>query len=142
MNMKQIFSTVILFFIVSIMNAQSPLGVWKTVDDKTGKAKSHVEIYEYKGKLYGKVVKLLDKPQDFKCTKCEGDKKDKLVLGMNIIWGMQQDGSEWEKGTILDPKDGTTYDCKFWIDKDNGDQLKVRGYVAFFYRTQTWYRVK
>jgi uncharacterized protein (DUF2147 family) len=29
------------------------------------------------------------------------------------------------------------YDCKLWLE---GDVLKVRGYVAFFFRTQTWRR--
>jgi len=37
----------------------------------------------------------------------------------------------------MDPETGKVYDCKIWLE--NG-QLKVRGYVAFFYRTQTWLR--
>ena len=51
------------------------------------------------------------------------------------------DDNEWDDGTILDPKNGTVYDCKLWLDEDNSNQLKVRGYVAFFFRTQTWMRV-
>lgn len=142
MKFKRLFSILILILCVSFSKAQSPIGTWKTVDDKTGKAKSYVEIYKKGDKLYGKVVKLLDKPQDFKCTECKGAKKNKLVLGMNIIWDMEKDGDEWEDGTILDPKDGTTYSCKIWVDEDNPKELKVRGYVAFFYRTQTWHKVK
>ncbi|RZV56230.1 MAG: DUF2147 domain-containing protein, partial [Flavobacteriaceae bacterium] len=30
---------------------------------------------------------------------------------------------------------GRTYNCKLWIEEG---VLKVRGYVAFFYRTQEW----
>ena len=142
MTFKKIFTLLVLVFCISFVKAQSPIGVWKTVDDKTGKAKSHVKIYEKDGKLCGKVVKLLDKPQDFKCVECKGDKKNQLVLGMNIIWDMEKDDDEWEDGTILDPKDGTTYNCKLWVDEDDSNQLKVRGYVAFFYRTQTWHKVK
>ena len=37
--------------------------------------------------------------------------------------------------SIMDPKKGTVYDCKLWIE---GGNLKVRGYVLFIYRTQTW----
>ena len=44
---------------------------------------------------------------------------------------------EWKDGTILDPENGSVYDCKLWVE---GGRLKVRGYVAFFYRTQTWVR--
>ena len=142
MNIKRISALLLLVFCFSFAKAQSPIGTWKTVDDETGKAKSYVEIYKKGDKLYGKVVKLLDQRQDFKCSECKGAKKDKLVLGMNIIWDMEKDGDEWEEGSILDPKNGTTYSCKIWVDEDNPKELKVRGYVAFFFRTQTWYKVK
>ena len=59
---------------------------------------------------------------------------------MLIINGLEKDGDEYDDGTILDPKKGKVYDCKIWVD-ESGD-LQVRGYVAFFYRTQTWKRVK
>ena len=60
---------------------------------------------------------------------------------MQIISGLQYDEDDklWSDGEILDPENGTTYDCKIWLE--NG-QLQVRGYVAFFYRTQTWERVE
>ena len=54
---------------------------------------------------------------------------------MEIIREMEKDGDEWEDGTILDPKSGKIYDCEIWRD---GEELKVRGYIAFLYRTQTW----
>ena len=38
----------------------SPVGRWKTVDDVTGKPKSVVTIWEEHGKLYGRVLKLVD----------------------------------------------------------------------------------
>ncbi len=44
---------------------QSFTGTWKTIDDGTKKAKSHVEIYKSGNKYYGKVAKLLaDPPRD------------------------------------------------------------------------------
>jgi len=128
--------------------AQSPIGQWKTIDDETGKAKSIVEIYEKDGKLYGKIVKLLnrgaDEDQNPSCDKCSNkdDRKDKKIIGMEIIRDMEKDDDEWEDGTILDPKKGKVYDCKLWVDEDDNDVLLVRGYVAFIYRTQKWYRVK
>ncbi|MCB0773090.1 MAG: DUF2147 domain-containing protein, partial [Flavobacteriales bacterium] len=62
-------------------------------------------------------------------------RKGKPVLGLEIIRGMVRDGEEWNDGTILDPDNGKVYDCKLWVE---GDKLKVRGYIAFFFRTQTW----
>ena len=44
------------------LTGATPVGVWKTIDDESGKAKSHVKIYERNGKLYGKVTKLLLNP--------------------------------------------------------------------------------
>lgn len=135
---------VALSFFVSpfFLLAQSPVGVWKTIDDETGEAKSHIEIFEKDGKLFGKVVKLLQKPADTKCDKCPGAKKDQLILGMVILEDMEQDGEQWEDGEILDPTNGKTYNCKLWLDEDNPDVLKLRGYIAFFYRTQQWFRIK
>lgn len=135
----------VLFFTVLILStslkAQSVVGVWKTIDDATGKAKSHVKIYEVNGKYYGKVIKILDpSKQNAICSKCTGDKKDKKIVGLQIISGLVKDGTDYEDGTILDPKDGKVYDCTIWL-AENGD-LNVRGYVGFFFRTQTWKRIK
>ena len=117
----------------------SILGVWKTIDDDGKTAKSYVQIFERDGAVFGKIVKLLQKPPDQLCDKCKGDKKDKPVLGMEIITGMTQKGSAYSGGQILDPENGKTYNCKIWRE---GDTLKVRGYVAFFFRTQTWQLVE
>ncbi|MES2630010.1 MAG: DUF2147 domain-containing protein [Bacteroidota bacterium] len=129
----------ILLFLVSIVGyTQSPVGKWKTVDDETGKVKSVVEIYEKGGKLYGKVIKLFRAPnldQNPSCQNCTGDRKGAKILGLEIIRGLKKDGTTWKDGTILDPENGKVYDCKIWVE---GGKLQLRGYIAFFYRTQTW----
>lgn len=131
----------------SISSGQNPiLGHWKTIDDETGRVKSIVEISEREGQLYGTVVELFRLPeedQDPHCDLCDDDRKDKRVLGMEIVRNMVQDGQklEWEDGTICDPKNGKVYDCEMWIDPDNMNELKVRGYILFLFRTQTWMRV-
>jgi uncharacterized protein (DUF2147 family) len=123
----------------SVLADDSILGVWKTIDDDGKTAMSHVEIYEREGKVFGKIVKLLQDPPDSLCDKCTGNKKDKPVLGMEIIDGLSKDGLAYSGGKILDPDNGKTYTCKIWR---KGDTLKVRGYVAFFFRTQTWQRLE
>ncbi len=134
---------VALFIFICSSQAQSVVGKWKTIDDETGKAKSVVEIYEKDGKMYGKIVKLLNREPnedpDPICDKCTDDRKDQKILGLEIIRDMEKDGDEWADGEIVDPESGKVYDCKMWV-KD-GD-LRVRGYIAFFFRTQTWLPVK
>ena len=118
--------------------AQDVFRLWKTIEDETNKPKSVVKLYEQDGKLYGKVVKLFRGPeedQDPICDVCPDDRKDQKILGMEIIRDMEKDDDEWEDGTIMDPKTGKVYDCKLWLEDGN---LQVRGYVAFFFRTQTW----
>jgi uncharacterized protein (DUF2147 family) len=124
------------------VSAQSIVGKWKTIDDETGKPKSVVEIYEKGGKYYGKIVELLLRKDDPKCDQCTDDRKNKKILGMEIIREMKENKTEYSDGTILDPNNGRVYDCKIWIEKDKPDVLLLRGYIAFFYRTQNWERVK
>ncbi|MGQ9425150.1 DUF2147 domain-containing protein [Gilvimarinus sp. F26214L] len=114
-------------------------GTWQTIDDESGEAKSIVEIYEREGKYFGKVKDLLLKPDDTVCEECDGSLKDQPVVGMEIITDMEKDGEELTGGEILDPETGKVYRAKLWLEDDN--TLKVRGYVGFLYRTQTWNRV-
>ena len=125
--------------------AGSPYGTWKTVDDETKKTRSLVKLYKGKdGKLHGKIIKLFREPGEEanpRCTKCSGARKNKPVIGMKIVNGLSLDDDVWSGGQVLDPKNGKTYRCKLWVE-GGGKKIKLRGYVAFFYRTQYWYRVK
>lgn len=137
---------IVLFLIalvfISSVNAQSIVGKWKTIDDETGKEKSIVEIFMKNGKAYGKIIKLFrapDEDQDPICDVCTDHRKDQKIIGMTIITAMEKDDDEWDDGEILDPNNGKLYDCKLWTE---GDKLMVRGYVSFFFRTQTWLKLK
>lgn len=121
------------------------VGMWMTIDDETGKAKSYVKIYKAKnGMYYGEIKELLNRganeEKDPYCEACpEADyRHGQRIVGMKIISKMKKNGSTYEGGTILDPKSGKIYSCKFWAE---GGDLKVRGYIGFLYRTQTWKRV-
>jgi uncharacterized protein (DUF2147 family) len=118
--------------------AQSVMGRWTTVDDRSNKPRSIVEITERNGKLYGRIVEVFDpKEREALCELCPGDRRNKPIIGLEIISDMVRSGKEWARGTIMDPETGKVYDCKLWLE---GDVLKVRGYVAFFFRTQSWQR--
>ena len=145
---KLLYLIVLSIFILStnlLAQHEDITGLWKTIDDDIpGRVKSVVKIYINDGKLYGDVVKLFrlpDEDPDPNCDECDEDdpRKDQKVLGMTIINDMvlDEDDNEWEDGEILDPKNGKVYDCKLWIEDG---KLQVRGYVAFFYRTQEWLR--
>lgn len=118
------------------------VGVWKTIDDETGKPKSLVELSVVgDGELRGRVVQVFGRPADLRCEKCEGAKKGQLVRGMTILHGMKKDGDEWTGGEILDPENGNTYRCTMEV-QDGGATLKVRGYIgiSLIGRTQYWKR--
>jgi uncharacterized protein (DUF2147 family) len=122
----------------------SPIGLWKTIDDATGKPKSLVRITENNGVLSGKIEKLFREPsedQSPKCDKCEGANKDQPVLGMTIINGLKKDDDSWSGGTVLDPHNGKTYKAKITM-KDDGKKLEMRGYIGMplLGRSQTWLR--
>jgi len=130
-----------MLFAVATITAQSPVGVWKTIDDETGLEKSYVEIYEQNGKLYGKILEVLQEEDKGKvCDVCPGKKKNQPVEGLEILMGMEADGDLWSNGKILDPKNGKVYKC--YIELESDDKLKVRGYIGFALlgRTQYWYR--
>ncbi|MCA5004151.1 DUF2147 domain-containing protein [Sphingobacterium bovistauri] len=139
--MKKILLACFMILIAFISQAQSSvdiLGKWTTVDDETGKAKSIVEIYKKAdGKYYGKIIKLLQKPENENCVNCKGTQKNKPLIGLEIITGLKKESSEFTGGNITDPKSGKTYKCTI---TRNADKLSVRGYLGFSLigRTQTW----
>ena len=141
--MKQLL-VLIFSFVAMGINAQTVLGKWKTIDDETGEPKSIVEIYERAGKVHGRVLKLFRKQgedPDPICNECdEADPRyKKKVLGMEIMRNMVKDDDEYSGGDVLDPNNGKVYRGKIWLE---GKDLKLRGYVGPFFRTQTWVREK
>ena len=125
----------------------TPVGSWHSIDDKTGEIKSLVVITESNGVLSGHVDKLLRKDADQKavCDKCTDDRKDKPMLGLEIIRAAKKaEGKDiWEGGNIVDPDNGTVYKLKL-TPIDGGKKLEVRGFIGFALlgRTQTWVRVQ
>jgi len=143
MMKKWMFSLCMLLMVVGLTAQSSPTGVWKTIDDETGEAKSHIEIYEQDGQYHGKIVKLLKSEPDKVCTECPGKKKNKPLMGMVILEDLKPYDDYWRKGNILDPESGSEYGCTVWFEGGQSDKLKVRGiHWTGLYRTQTWHRVK
>ncbi len=140
-NQKSILSLLAFMCLTLIMNAQSLIGTWKTIDDESGEPKSHITIYEENGKFYGKVIKLLAAASSTVCTECPGDKKGQPIEGMVILWDLKPYKDYWSYGQIMDPATGKIYKASVWMD--GNDKLSVRGYIGFSLlgRTQTWHKI-
>ncbi len=141
MTHKWIFA--LCFLMGQITFSQTVFGKWKTIDDRDGVEKAIIEIYKDDGLLHAKVVKILQEgKKDAVCTKCEGERKNKPILGMKIMEDFEEKKDGVYKGDkLFDPEQAMTFRGRVWLDEDNANRLKVRGYLAFLYRTQTWHRV-
>lgn len=142
--MRKRIELVLFFFYLGMCfcSGQSVFGKWKTIDDRTGNPKGIIEIYEKDGLMYGKILKIVEKgKENAVCIKCDGDLKDKPVVGMTIIKaGKKNEDNEWKGKFLFDPEQAMTFRFKIWLNPDDPNELKVRGYLAFLYRTQTWLR--
>jgi len=124
-------------------DANSPIGLWKTFDDKTGSARGIVRIYEQDGKFFGRIERSFNPGAESRvCAVCTDDRKDQPIIGLLIIRNVKSKDGEYSGGDILDPENGSVYRCKFRLEQ-NGTRLVVRGYIGFSLlgRTQIWQRL-
>ena len=142
MNKSTMCVLTLLFSLVFYAQNKNIIGKWNTIHEETGKIISVVEIYEMNNKIYGKVCEIFNpKSRNLLCKNCPGEDKDKPILGMTVIKGLQKNENEYSDGEILDPNSGNLYQC--YITLIHPDKLKVRGYIgiSLFGRTQYWERV-
>ncbi len=124
--------------------SNSPVGLWRNIDDKTSQPKAEIRISSNAtGVLTGVIEKSLIKPVELTCSMCTDDRKDKPKMGMEIIRGaVKAEGKDiWEGGKILDPENGKNYTLRL-TPVEGGSKLEVRGAIGPFGRTQTWVRVQ
>ena len=122
----------------------TPVGLWKNIDDVSGKPKALIRITETNGVLEGKIEKLFrgaDEEQNPVCDKCSDARKNQPIIGMTMLTGLKKDGAEYTGGEILDPNNGKVYRSKLKV-ADGGKKLEVRGYIGMplLGRSQTWVR--
>ena len=122
--------------------SDSPVGLWKTIDDKTGAARAIVRIYEQDGRLFGKIEGSFKPGAEHRvCEVCTDERKGQPMLGLIIIRNMKHTGDEYSGGDILDPDTGSVYHCKMHVE--GGTRLVLRGYIgiSLLGRNQTWQRM-
>jgi uncharacterized protein (DUF2147 family) len=143
--MKKLFAAALALAASAAFAQTSPVGLWRSIDDKTGDAKAEIRIADNGGVLTGHIVKSLkkDAKPDAVCEECSDERKGKPINGLEIIRGAKKaEGQDvWEHGKILDPENGKEYTLRL-APVEGGRKLQVRGYLGPFYRTQTWVRVQ
>lgn len=124
--------------------AQKIAGIWWN-EEKTSK----IEVKEEGGQFVGTIIYII--PEKYVNGEPEKDNmnpdaklRSRSRLGISILSGLKYNSSEkqWLDGRIYDPKNGKTYDCYAWFEKDN-NVLYIKGYVAgikWLGRSTTWTR--
>jgi uncharacterized protein (DUF2147 family) len=132
----------------AVADNKSVLGYWKHIDEDTGKTQSIFKLFEYQGKLVGRIVKVFPKPgkkAQSVCSECTGRQHNKPVVGLIFFWDFvpDEDGKgKWVKGQILNPDDGKTYNAEAELSED-GKRLKVFGYIRVLFKiggSSVWQR--
>lgn len=123
------------------LGQQEVLGKWLT----EGKD-AQVEIYQKDHAFFGKIIQLIPETQADGSPIIDENNPDKTlrqrpVLGIDIIvdFKWDKDNKELTKGKVYDPNNGKFYKGKIWSEDG---QLKMRGYIGFLYRTETWTRIE
>lgn len=127
------------------LDAQSPVGIWQTIDDNEGDVRTEVELYiTDDGALEAKVHHLFRPDAPETCPRCPGDKKDQPLIGLIFMWDLEycDKRKRWHSGRILEPESGRDFRC--YVEMLDDDHIKVRGYIGIpaVGRTQHWYRKK
>jgi uncharacterized protein (DUF2147 family) len=121
----------------------TPVGLWKNIDDVTGKPKALIRISENNGVLQGKIEQLFRAPtedQNPKCEKCE--RTQEPAHHRHGIHVRPEKGWRHLHGRRnFDPDNGKVYKSKMHLS-DNGKKLNVRGYIGvpMLGRSQVWVR--
>ena len=144
--MKTLMALGLLMAATAAFAQSTPTGLWKTIDDKTGKERSLIRITEGGGVYTGRIEKSLtpDSEPNAVCDKCTDERKGKPLIGMALIRNVKQSADDkevFDGGDITDPDNGKVYRLRL-KPLEGGKKLEVRGYIGPFYRNQTWLRVE
>lgn len=128
--------TFLFSFNLFLVAEEDVMGLWKTIDDKTGKARSIIAVYEYQGKVYGRLIatyddagkeimETLNTPKD----RAPGVEGDPYYVGLDIIWDLKKEDGKYLNGKVMDPEKGRVYNAEMWRKNDN---LIMRGQILLF----------
>ena len=121
--MKKLLALIGALFVMSsaVFAADPAVGLWKSIDDKSGEVTAFWNIYEEGGKLYGTIAAVVNDPQDVIASACkesykgfpiEGAVNKMHTVGTTWIYNMSKESAgNWKGGNIVNPGDGKMYGC-------------------------------
>ncbi len=128
------------FFGLTAMNAQNKTGdIIGTYMNPEGEAV--IKIFESGGKYFG-MLAWTKNPDRLDENNPDVKKRTQKRLGLVIMNNFVFDGDDtWKDGTIYDPKNGKTYDCK--VTRDSKGNLDIRGFIgiSLLGRTAHWTKI-
>lgn len=119
------------------------VGVWKPSNGR-----SMVKIEKIGNKYYGRVVWLKEPNDEEGNPRTDVNNPDESLRstplkGYRLLKDFVYDTEEgvWSDGTIYDPNNGSTYNCKIELTDEN--TIEIRGYIGtpVFGRTDVWTRM-
>jgi hypothetical protein len=90
----------------------TPTGLWRTIDDRTGKPRAIIRTWTEQGRLRGRIEHVYPRPDespDPVCRRCTGARRGQKVIGMIVLWGHRLERERWSGGRVLDPEMGKDY---------------------------------
>jgi uncharacterized protein (DUF2147 family) len=124
-------------------DAEKLVGVWQP-----SAGRSYIKVDKIVNKFYGRIVWLKEANDEDGKPRLDKNNPDESLRstplkGYRVLKDFTYNDEEklWEDGSIYDPKNGTTYNCKIVLTADN--KIEVRGFVgaAVFGRTDVWTRL-
>lgn len=156
--MKKLFLLVAVFMCFSLLSvfADPVEGLWKSIDEKSGKVTAVWKIYVQGEKLFGEMLVVLGKKPDAKAEKCTkdypgfpraGKVSNMLLIGTPFMFNLEKKAvGSWHNGYIIAPDNGKYYYCKVTFRAKDGkkyktDCLEMRGEIGLgIGRSQLWVR--
>jgi uncharacterized protein (DUF2147 family) len=123
------------FILCNSQNANDVLGFYMNPSGE-----GIIKVFEDHGKYHGKLV-WMKNPEKLDKNNPDKNKQGQKILGSVIFKDFIYAGDNlWKDGSIYDPKNGKTYDCK--ITRDEKGNLNIRGFIGISLIGRTEYFVK
>ena len=139
-KIRSVFLPILLLLSMTTSAESSVEGYWKSIDEQTSKVTAYWKLEVKDNHLLGYLVNYPDLKPDDICIECKDELQEFFEKPIrDTAWlnlSKNRDGI-WEDGYIIDSGKGEKYKAKVWVEDGN---LMMRGYVGFFFRTQTWLR--
>ncbi|QFI14865.1 DUF2147 domain-containing protein [Borrelia sp. CA_690] len=123
------------------------LGYWVGYDDVSKIKNSIIYIYKYNEEVYGRILNVIKDGKIYDIDNPSGDTvvgfENLAIEGLDFMWGLKysSDSKKWDRGKIIDPKNGKIYNSEISVDSKTGN-LITKGKVWIFGRSKIWTRAK